>query len=255
MILAIDIGNTNVVIGCVENGEIVSETRLATDRVKTSDQYCMDLKSTLLLYGIEVSRITDVIISSVVPPVLNSFRTAVLKLTGINPLVVGPGIKTGLNIKMDIPGQLGSDLVAVSVAAMREYKLPLIIIDMGTATTFSVVDGKGCYIGGCICPGVKISAEALSSRTAQLPAISLNAPKKAIGSNTIDCMQSGSMLGAACMLDGMIGRMEEELGEKATVVATGGISKFVLPMCRRDIQYDRNLLLKGLVILYELNKH
>ena len=254
MILAIDIGNSNIVIGCIENGAIQNETRIATDLVKTSDQYCFDLKNMLSLSDVPVSRLEDVIISSVVPPVLNSMRTAVLKLTGKKPFVVGPGIKTGLNILLDNPQQVGSDLIVAAVAALREYKPPLILIDMGTATTISVINRDRAYLGGCICPGVRISAEALSSRAALLPGINLDQPRRAIGKNTIDCMRSGIMLGTACMLDGMIERMERELGERATVVATGGIARFVLPMCRREIAYDRNLLLKGLAVLYEMNR-
>ena len=254
MLLAIDIGNSNIVLGCIEGQTILHEARLATDLIKTSDQYCMDLKNLLSLYEIDRTMIEGVIISSVVPPVLNSFKTAVTKLTGIKPMVVGPGIKTGLNILMDNPAQIGSDLVVAAVAALREYPAPLIIIDMGTATTMSVINANRAYIGGCICPGVRISSEALTARTAQLPGISLEAPKRAIGRNTIDSMQSGIMLGAACMLDGMIDRMEQELGQPATVLATGGIARFVIPMCRRTIIFDRNLLLKGLTILYENNK-
>lgn len=254
MILAIDIGNSNIVIGCIEGGEIQNETRIATDLVKTSDQYCFDLKNMLSLSDVPVARLEDVIISSVVPPVLNSMRTAVLKLTGKKPFVVGPGIKTGLNILLDNPQQVGSDLIVAAVAALREYKPPLILIDMGTATTISVINKDRAYLGGCICPGVRISAEALSARAALLPGINLDQPRRAIGKNTTDCMRSGIMLGAAAMLDGLIDRMEEELGQQATVVATGGIAKFVIPLCRRSVIYDRNLLLKGLSILYYNNQ-
>ena len=254
MLLAIDIGNTNIVIGCIEGDRICHELRLATDLVKTSDQYWMDLKGVLALYDLPADTIEGVIISSVVPPVLNSLRTAVMKLTGKKPMVVGPGLKTGLNIAGGNPNQVGSDLVVAAVAALREYAAPLIIIDMGTATTMMAIDESKTVVGGSICPGVKLSAEVLTTRTSQLPGISLEAPKHAIGRNTIECMQSGVMLGAACMIDGMIARMEEELGRTATVVATGGISRFVLPMCRREIAYDRDLLLKGLRILYENNK-
>lgn len=254
MILAIDIGNSNIVIGCIENGVIQNETRIATDLVKTSDQYCFDLKNMLSLSDVPVARLEDVIISSVVPPVLNSMRTAVLKLTGKKPFVVGPGIKTGLNILLDNPQQVGSDLIVAAVAALREYKPPLILIDMGTATTISVINKDRAYLGGCICPGVRISAEALSSRAALLPGIDLDQPRHAIGKNTTDCMRSGIMLGAAAMLDGLIDRMEDELGQQATVVATGGIAKFVIPLCRRSVIYDRNLLLKGLSILYYNNQ-
>lgn len=254
MILAIDIGNTNIVLGCMEGMQIIKEARMATDLLKTSDQYCAELKSMLNLLEIEISNIEGAIISSVVPPVLNSFRTAIVKLTGITPLVVGPGIKTGLNILLDNPAMAGGDLIVGAVAALNEYKPPLLIIDMGTATTITAIDSKGNFIGGSIFPGVKISAEALSGKTAQLPAISLETPQRAIGRNTVDCMRSGLMMGTAAMLDGMVNRMEEELGTSTTVIATGGIARFILPMCKREILYDRDLLLKGLWLLYENNR-
>ena len=164
--------------------------------------------------------------------------------------MVGPGLKTGLNIKIENPAQTGADLVVDSVAVLREHKAPIIVIDMGTATTVTVIDETGAFIGGSICPGVKISMDALTERTALLPGLQLDQPKRAIGRNTIDCMRSGIMLGTACMLDGLVQRMEEELGCKATVVATGGIAKFIIPMCRTPIIYDKDLLLKGLAILY-----
>lgn len=254
MVLAIDIGNTNIVLGCIEKGQILKEVRIATDVLKTSDQYCAELKNMLELMDMDPMRFEGCIISSVVPPVLNSFRTAVIKLIGKQPIVVGPGIKTGLNILLDNPALAGGDLIVAAVAALAEYKPPLLIVDMGTATTITAIDKNGGYLGGCICPGVKISSEALSSRTAQLPAISLEAPKKAIGRNTIDCMRSGIMMGTAAMIDGMVSRMEEELGQSTTVLATGGVARFVLPMCHRKIIYDKDLLLKGLYLLYENNK-
>lgn len=254
MILAIDIGNTNIVLGCIEQETIRFEARMATDCIKTSDQYCAELKGMLALFGVTPEQIGGCIISSVVPPVMNSVRTAIRKLTGLTPLIVGPGIKTGLNIRMEHPTEVGSDLIVAAVAALREYPAPLMIIDMGTATTISVIDASRTYIGGCICPGVRISADALTTRAALLPGINLDEPKRAIGRNTIDCMRSGIMLGAAAMLDGLIDRMEEELGQQATVVATGGIAKFVIPLCRRSVIYDRNLLLKGLSILYYNNQ-
>lgn len=254
MLLAIDIGNSNVVIGLVRGTEIYRKARVATDTTKTSDQYWIELKNVLNLFETEVSEIEGVIISSVVPQVLNSCRTAIQKLTGLEPMVVGPGMKTGINILLDNPAQAGSDLIVSAVAALAAYPKPILVVDMGTATTIIAVDRKGSFLGGCIAPGVKLSARALTEKTAQLPAISLEAPKHAIGRNTVDSMQSGIMMGAAAMLDGMLDRMEEELGEPATVVATGGISRFVIPLCRREILYDGDLLLKGLVILYGNNR-
>lgn len=253
MILAIDIGNTNIVLGGIEGTRIVKEARMATDLIKTSDQYCAELKIMLDLLEIDRTDMEGAIISSVVPPVLNSFKTAIIKLTGKVPLVVGPGIKTGLNILLDNPAMAGGDLIVGAVAALAEYKPPLLVVDMGTATTISAIDARGSFLGGSIFPGVKISAEVLSGKTAQLPAISLEAPQHAIGRNTIDSMRSGVMMGHAAMLDGMIDRMEAELGGSVTVVATGGIARFILPMCRRSMIYDKDLLLKGLRILYENN--
>ena len=177
-----------------------------------------------------------------------------MKLTGKTSLVVGPGLKTGLNIKIENPAQTGADLVVGCVSALREHKPPMIVVDMGTATTVVVLDETGALIGGSISPGVKISMDALTDRTALLPGLQLDQPKRAIGRNTIDCMRSGIMLGAACMLDGLIQRMEEELGAKTTVVVTGGIARFVIPMCKTPMIYDKDLIIKGLAALYWENK-
>lgn len=253
MILAVDIGNSNIVIGGVKGDEILFEARLRTDSTKTSDEYCIDVKMILEVYEVSAKEVEGAIISSVVPQVMNSIKTALKKLCGVEPLVVGPGLKTGLNIKIENPAQTGADLVVGCVAALREHKPPMIVIDMGTATTMIALDETGAFIGGCIAPGVKISMDALTNRTALLPGLQLDQPKKAIGRNTIDCMRSGIMMGSACMLDGMVERMEEELGTKATVVVTGGIARFVIPMCRTPMIYDKDLLLKGLVYLYRDN--
>ena len=254
MILTIDIGNSNIVLGGVRENEIVFEARLRTEVTKTSDQYCVDLKILMEVYGVSNKDIEGTIIASVVPQVLNSMRTAIQKLTGKVPLVVGPGLKTGLNILLENPGQTGADLVVADVAALREHKPPLIVIDMGTATTMSVLDKNGAHIGGCIIPGVKISMDALTDKTALLPGLQLDQPKRAIGRNTIDAMRSGIMLGTACMLDGMVERMEAELGYKTTVIATGGIAKFIVPLCKTPMIYDKDLIIKGLAALYRDNK-
>ena len=254
MVLTIDIGNSNIVLGGVENGSIQFQARMVTDSIKTSDQYCAELKTMLELFHVKPEEVEGSIVASVVPPVLNSFRTAIRKLTGQNCLVVGPGIKTGLNIQIDNPGQTGADLVVGAVAALRGYQPPLILIDMGTATTISVLNQEGALIGGCVCPGVKISLDALTSKAALLPAISLDRPKRAIGRNTIDCMRSGIMLGTASMLDGLIARMEEELGTRTTAVITGGLGKFIAPLCKTKMIYDEDLILKGLWALYRENR-
>jgi len=254
MILTIDVGNSNIVIGGVEGEEILFEARLRTEATKTSDQYCVDLKILMDVYAVDVSRVEGSIIASVVPQVLNSMQTAVKKLTGKTSLVVGPGLKTGLNILLENPSQTGADLVVGCVAALREHKPPMIIVDMGTATTMVVLDKNGALVGGCICPGVKISLDALTDRTALLPGLQLDQPKKAIGRNTIDCMRSGIMMGTAAMLDGMVERMEAELGYPVTVIATGGIGKFITPLCKKPMLYDKDLLVKGLAALYRDNK-
>jgi len=255
MLLAIDIGNTNITIGGIKDDEIVFEARIATDRIKTSDQYGVEIKNALDLFGVPVGEIEDCIIASVVPPVFNSVRTGVMKVIHKSPMVVGPGIKTGLNIQVDIPSQVGSDRIVIAVAALAEYKPPLTLMDLGTATTIEVVDKNNTYIGGCIMPGVRVSLDALTSRTAQLPGISLDQPKRVIGKNTVDCMRAGIMHGTAAMLEGLVDRMEEELGYKTTVIATGGIAQFIVPLCKREIKLERDLLLKGLNIIYKKNVH
>ena len=254
MLLAIDIGNTNLVIGCIENDQILFKARIATDRLRTSDQYGVEIKNMLEAYGVQIKDIDDCIISSVVPPVFNSVKTGVIKIIGKQPMVVGPGLKTGLNIQVDVPSQVGSDRIVIAVAALAEYKAPLILMDLGTATTIEVVEPENTYLGGVIIPGVKISLDALTSRAAQLPGISLDKPKTVIGKNTIDCMRSGMIYGTAAMIDGLIDRMAEELGHPSTLVATGGMAQFITPLCKHDIILEKDLLLKGLNIIYKKNK-
>ena len=254
MLLAIDIGNTNIVIGIIRNDEILFKARIATDRLRTSDQYGVEIRNMLEAFDIRMSDISDCIIASVVPPVFNSVYTGVLKMTGKQPLVVGPGLKTGLNIHVDIPSQVGSDRIVAAVAALAEYKAPLVLIDMGTATTIEVVEPENVYMGGVIFPGVMVSLDSLTSRAAQLPGISLDKPKNIIGKNTVDCMRSGMMYGTAALLDGMIDRIAEELGHESTIVATGGMAQFITPLCRHKIILEKELLLKGLNIIYKKNK-
>lgn len=253
MILAIDMGNTNIVIGCIDKDKTYFVERLATDKGKTELEYAMIFKTVLELYSIETSQIEGAIISSVVPPLVNVLQEAVKKIIGKEPMVVGPGIKTGINIRMDNPKTVGSDMIVDAVAGIKQYGAPLIIIDMGTATTMSVIDIQTNYVGGIIAPGIRLSMEALANNAAQLFKVSLDSPEKTIGKNTIDCIQSGLIVGSACMIDGLIERMEEELGYKTTVVATGGLAKKVIPLCKHDVILDNDLLLKGLQIIYEKN--
>lgn len=255
MILAIDIGNTNIVIGCIRDNEIVFRERTSTNRTSTDLEYAVMVKTALNMNGVTHDKIEGAIISSVVPQVTMTLKKAIEKYVGVTPLVVGPGIKTGLSIKIDNPAQLGSDLVVDAVAGIAEYPLPLILVDMGTATTFSAIDKNGDYLGGMITTGMAVSIDALVSRTSQLPHFSLEKPKKVIGSNTVDCLKGGIMYGNAAMIDGIVDRIEAELGEKCTVVATGGLASLVTPLCKRkDIILDDDLLLKGLMLIYNKNK-
>lgn len=253
MLLATDIGNTNIVFGGMEEGKILFQARIATDREKSSDQYAMTILKLLAVYGIAVERIEDCIISSVVPPVLNAVRTGITKLLGIRPMVVGAGLKTGLNIQVDNPAQVGSDRIVAAVGALVDYEAPLILVDMGTATTLEVVGRNNTYLGGCIIPGVRTALNGLVASSAQLPGISLELPEKTIGTNTEDCLRSGVLCGAAAMLDGMVERLEAEMGEKATVLATGGIAPLVVPLCSRRFLLEEDLILKGLQVIYRKN--
>lgn len=253
MILAIDMGNTNIVVGGIDSEQTYFVERITTNHVKTALEYAVNIKNILEIHQIDKKQVEGAIVSSVVPPLNATISSAVKKIFGFRPMLVGAGMKTGLNIIMDNPKTVGSDMIVDAVAAIREYPCPLVIIDMGTATTMSVVDHAGNYIGGVILPGLKVSLESLSSKTAQLPSISLDIPQKVIGKNTIDCMRSGIMYGTAGTIDGILDRMENELGEPPTVLATGGLSRFVVPLCRHKIIYDEALLLKGLLILYQKN--
>ncbi len=255
MILAVDIGNTNIVLGCLEREDDVTFVeRLSTDRGRTVLEYAISIKNVLELYNIDPRQLEGAIISSVVPPLTRIVREAVRKITGYQALVVGPGLRTGLHILMDNPAQVGSDLVVDAVAAIHEHPVPLVVIDMGTATTLSVVDKDKNYIGGMIVPGMRGSLDSLVSRAAQLSNIDLEAPRRLIGKNTAECMKSGLVYGNAALLDGLIDRIEAELGQPVTVVATGGLAPLVLPYCKKKILVDDALLLKGMLILYRKNQ-
>lgn len=255
MILAVDIGNTQIVVGCLEGEKLISSFRLATDRSRTAEEYTLLLSGIFAMRGISAENIDGGIVSSVVPVLRPVFRDAMERITGKRPLVVGAGVKTGLNIKTDIPSQVGSDRIVDAVAACAKYPLPIMIVDMGTSSTISVIDRKKNFLGGMIIPGLRLAVDALSARASQLPQnISLEPPKKMIGTNTLDCMKSGSVYGSAAMLDGLIARVERELGEAVTVVATGGNISMVAPLCRKKLHVEPDLLLHGLRILYEKNQ-
>lgn len=253
MILAIDIGNTNITLGGYAEDKIQFISRLATDTRRTADQYAVELYDLVRISGYAVADTEGAVIASVVPSVGDAIAKAVKKLTGIDPVVLGPGVKTGVNIKIDNPAQLGADLAAGAAGALGKYPLPCIIIDMGTATTLSVLDKSGAFVGGVIAAGVGLTLNALTQNTALLSAIPIEAPKNSIGRNTVECMQSGLVLGTAAMIDGMVNRIEKELGEECFVVATGGRAGQIIPHCSKKMNLDENLLLDGLIKIYHKN--
>lgn len=254
MILTIDIGNTNIVIGCYQEDNLLFHERFSTNPYATSLEYATIFKETFAIHHIEASAIEGGILSSVVPSVTDTVKKAVEKYTGAKFLVVGPGLKTGLKLAIENPAQLGADLVVGAVAGAEYYPVPQIIIDMGTATTVSVIDKNKAFIGKMILPGIGISMDALTSRTAQLPKVSLELPKKLIAGNTIDSMKSGILYGSAGALDGLIDRINEELGESCTVVGTGGLMSTIAPLCRNQMIVEDDLLLKGLLLIYRKNR-
>lgn len=253
MIIAVDIGNTNIVVGGFDEDNIAFVERISTDTSKTELEYVVQFHALSQIYSIPKEKFTGAIISSVVPPLNKIIATAIRKFAGIDPMIVGPGIKTGINIQMDNPATVGADLIVNAVAGLKKYGAPLIMIDMGTATTISVIDDKKNYIGGTIMPGVRVSLDSLVNRTSQLPKIALEKPSKVIGRNTIDGMKSGIVMGQAACMDGMIERIWEELGYETAVVATGGLAPMIIPNCKHDVIIDDALTLFGLKIIYEKN--
>jgi len=254
MILAIDVGNTNIVIGCIDKEKCHFIERLSTVRIKTELEYAIDIKSVLDIYHVCPEEIEGGIISSVVPQITTNIKLAAEKILKKEILVIGSGIKTGLDIRIDDPGQLGADLVAASVAGIAEYPVPMMIFDMGTANTVCVIDREKRYLGGMIYPGLGVSLDSLTAHASQLGGISLEAPERVISRNTIDCMKSGVIYSAAAAMDGIIDRIQEEMGETLTVIATGGLAKCIVPHCRREVILDDDLLLKGLLVLYDKNR-
>ncbi len=253
MLLAIDMGNTQTEVGLMNGDQLVLTERLSTDQKKTSLEYAVLLHNIFEMYGIDVRKIDGAIISSVVPPLTYVLKDAVKIAAGVTPVAVGPGLKNGLKIKIDDPRQLGADMVVDAVGGLEIYGSPLIIIDMGTASTISVIDAEENFIGGAILPGVMLSLNALVSGTSQLPKIDLAGAKKVIGTNTIDCMKSGIIFGQASLIDGMVRRVIDELGYEAKVVATGGLSNLIIPYCKTNIIIDRELMIKGLKVIYDRN--
>ena len=254
MLLAIDIGNTNIVLGCIDKGKILFTERLSTNHDRTALEYAISVGTVLEIHRIHRADVDGAIIASVVPPVTSLISSAVEKIASCRPMIVGPGLTTGLNIIMDNPAQVGADLIVGAVAGIACYPCPLVIIDMGTATTLCVIDEQKRYIGGMILPGLRVSLDSLTNRTSQLPRIDLDPPKRLIGKNTVECMKSGILYGNASSIDGMVDRIEADLKQKVTVVATGGLAGRITPLCRHEVILDDELLLKGLWMLYEKNR-
>ena len=255
MVLAVDVGNSNTTVGLFDGaGTLKFRSTLETFRGKTRDQCAIDLLGVLNLYGADVKAVDGAILSSVVPPLTAVYTDAMGRLIGTPPLVVGPGIKTGLNIRAEIHNQLGSDIVASAVAAIAKYPSPIVMVDMGTATSLSLIVGS-VYEGCSIMPGLALALDALSERAAALPPISLEsaAPVPLLGRTTEEAMRSGVLYGHASMVDGMVDRIEAELGQPVTVVATGGNAPRILCYCKRTIQYDADLVMTGLYLLYQKN--
>ncbi len=253
MILAIDIGNTNIVLGGFAGDTLSFVARIATDTKKTEDEYAAVIRSVLSIHAVEKKEIKGAIIASVVPPLTAVMKKAVRIVYGVESVCVGPGIKTGINLHCDSPATVGADLICACVAAHHIYGSPSLVVDMGTATKILLMDKSGTFCGASIIPGVNIGLRALSGGTAQLPQISLEAPKSVIGKNTVDCMRSGVVYGNASLIDGMIDRFCEETGENMHVIATGGLSSTIIPLCKHTVTLDENLVLKGLHILYQKN--
>ncbi len=254
MLLVLDMGNTNITIGVFAGERLLLQSRMATDKSQMEDQYAIALMDLLRLYKLEANAFTGAVLASVVPPLNQALCGAVRKVTGLTPLLVGPGTKTGLNIRIDNPATLGADLLVGAVAAVEQVGYPCIVWDLGTATTVSVVDKDGAFRGGAIMPGVATAQHSLVANTSLLPSISLEAPAKVIGSNTTACLQSGAVFGTAAMLDGMNDRLVAELGYDAPVIITGGLGREIVPHCRHAATYVDELLLNGLRLIYEKNK-
>ncbi len=253
MILTIDIGNTNIVFGGFEDDKLTFTARISTDTIKTEDEYAAQLLTTLMIHGVSKEKINGAIISSVVPPLNTIMKKAVKNIYGVSAKIVGPGIKTGINIHCDTPSSVGTDIICACVAAHNLYGSPALIIDMGTATKMIVLNGKGAFTGVSIIPGVMMGLNALAEGTAQLPKVGLEAPSLVAAKNTADCMKSGVIFGNASMVDGMIDRINEEYGEQLPVFATGGMAKAIIGHCKHSITIDEHLILKGLNIIYNKN--
>lgn len=255
MILTVDISNTNVVFSVMDEGKSVFDARLASDKSRTADEYSVMFDLTARQNSFNLKTVEGAVIASVVPTLTSIVESAVKTATGCRPIVVGPGVKTGLDIRLEDPTELGGDFVSAAVAAIAQYPMPCVLLEMGTATAMGILDKSGCYIGGIICPGPMVSQIALARGAAQLSNVSITPTPQVICKTTDSCMQSGLVHGSAAMIDGLIERIEDELGEPVTIVATGDWADTILPYCkRRDIITDKDLLMRGLCMIYRKNR-
>lgn len=254
MIFVFDVGNTNTVIGVYQNNELKHHWRIETSRNKTEDEYGMIIKSLLEHVGLSFNHFDGIIISSVVPPIMPALERMCKKYFKTNPLIVGPGIKTGLNIKYDNPKEVGADRIVNAVAAIHEYGSPLIIVDFGTATTYCYVNEEKQYMGGAIAPGISISTEALYSRAAKLPRIEIVKPEGVIGKTTVGAMQAGIFYGYVGQVEAIVSRMKAGSKKNPKVIATGGLSTLIASESNVIDVVDPFLTLKGLQLIYQRNK-
>jgi type III pantothenate kinase len=254
MLLAVDIGNTNITIGMFKGEELTGTWRISTGVHRTPDEYAATLLSLLRQQGLDAPDVTKIAMCSVVPPLTTTFADLSQRYFHATPLIVGAGVKTGVRIRMDNPREVGADRIADAAAAHHLYSGPVIIIDLGTATTFGIVSKEGDYIGGIIATGIATAAEALFTRTAQLPRVELTHPKHVIGTNTVTAMQSGIIYGYASLVEGMLARIHQELGEKALVVATGGYAELIARETKVIDKVNLDLTLIGLRLIYEMNR-
>ena len=254
MILTIDIDNTVITLGGFSGDELSFVSRISADLMRTDDEYAIAILQALRFYGINKEDVCGAIIASVVPPLNAPLKKAIELVFGKEPIFVGPGIKSGIGIRCDIPSSVGADLIAASVAAHYVYGSPALIVDIGTATKMTVVDSSGSFVGTSIVPGVLMGLNSLAMDTAQLPRISLEVPDRVIAKNTADCMRSGVLFGHASLVDGMIDRISEEFGAELPVYVTGNLSSLITPLCKHEMHFDEHLVLKGLNVLYKKNK-
>lgn len=254
MLLCTDVGNTNIKFALYEGDAQLIKLRISTDPGKTEDDFAVELYTIFQINGVDAGKIDGSILSSVVPKITAPLCTAIKKITEVDTIIVGPGVKSGLDLRIDNPLTLGSDILAMCVAVKEQYSCPAVVIGLGTATTIVYLDEKARYCGGAIAPGVTISLDALTHHGALLPSTDLKPPKKVIGTNTEDCIRSGIIFGTACMIDGMIERFNEERGVKATAFATGGLASGIVNNCKYDIMINDELILDGLRIIYQKNK-